>query len=194
MKEVLLVDCCVRRERSRTARLARAFVKGLDEARYTISVIRPDEERMRPLTGESLRERDRLLEEGALDRPRFDYARQFAGAEAVVFAAPFWDMSFPALLKIYVENISVEGITFRTVADGLEGLCRGRKLILLTTRGGYYEGTDMEQGSSYIRALRKFYGFGEFACVAAEGLDMAPDPEPLVAAAEEKARALAATL
>ena len=194
MKEVLLVDCCVRREQSRTARLARAFVAGLDEERYVVSVVRPDEERMRPLTGESLRERDRLLAEGALDRPRFDYARQFAGAEIVVLAAPFWDMSFPALLKVYVENISVEGITFRTTEQGLEGLCKGKKLILLTTRGGYYGGTDMDQGSSYIRALQQFYDFGEFVCVAAEGLDTGVDPEPLVAAAEEQARALAATL
>ncbi len=194
MKEVLLVDCCVRREQSRTARLARAFVGGLDETRFSVSVIRPDEERMRPLTGESLRERDRLLAEGALDRPRFDYARQFAAADTVVMAAPFWDLSFPAILKVYIENISVEGITFRTAEDGLHGLCRGRHLILLTTRGGYYGDTPLEQGSRYIQALQEFYGFGDYACVAAEGLDMGVDPEPLVAAAEAQARAMAASL
>ena len=87
-----------------------------------------------PLDGALLRERDRLRAAGALDRPRFDYARQFAGAEHVVFAAPFWDMSFPTFLKVYIEDISVEGITFHTVETGLEGLCGGKKLILLTTR------------------------------------------------------------
>ena len=194
MREVLLVDCCVRREQSRTARLARAFVGGLDLERFSVSVVRPDEERMRPMDGALLRERDRLLAEGALDRPRFDYARQFAGAEAVVFAAPFWDLSFPALLKVYIENISVEGITFRTNGTHLEGMCRGRKLILLTTRGGYYEGTAMDQASAYLKALKDFYGFGEYICVAAEGLDMGVDPEPLVAKAEAEARALAASL
>ena len=194
MKEVLLVDCCVRREQSRTARLARAFVGGLDETRFSVSVIRPDEERMRPLTGESLRERDRLLAEGALDRPRFDYARQFAAADTVVMAAPFWDLSFPAILKVYIENISVEGITFRTAEDGLHGLCRGRHLILLTTRGGYYEGTAMDQASAYLSAMKEFFGFGQYICVAAEGLDTGADPEPLVAKAEAEARALAASL
>ena len=193
MKEVLLIDCCVRREESRTARLARAFVSGLGED-FAVSVIRPDEERMRPLTGESLQERDRLLAEGALDRPRFDYARQFAQADIVVAAAPFWDMSFPAIFKIYIENISVEGITFCTQADGLHGLCRGERLVLLTTRGGYYGGTDMEQATTYLRALQAFYGFKGFSCVAAEGLDTGVDPEPLVAAAEAEARALAASL
>lgn len=193
MKEVLLVDCCVRREQSRTARLARAFVSGLRDD-YTVSVIRPDEERMRPLLGDTLRERDRLLEAGALERPRFDYARQFAGADVVAVAAPFWDLSFPAILKVYVENVSVEGITFRTAEDGLHGLCSGRHLILLTTRGGYYGGTELEQGSRYMRALQEFFGFGDYTCVAAEGLDTGVDPEPLVTAAEAQARALAASL
>lgn len=193
MREVLLVDCCVRREQSRTARLARAFVSGLGED-FAVSVIRPDEERMRPLDGDMLRERDRLLAEGALDRPRFDYARQFAGAEVVAVAAPFWDLSFPAILKVYIENVSVEGITFRTAEDGLHGLCSGRHLILLTTRGGHYGGTPLEQGSRYMEALKDFFGFGAYTCIAAEGLDLGGDPEPLVAAAEAQAHAFAQTL
>ena len=194
MKDILLVDCCVRREQSRTARLARAFVEGLDPERYSVSVIRPDDERMRPFDGALLRERDRLLAEGALDRPRFDYAHAFANAEGVVIAAPFWDLSFPSLLKVYIENISVEGITFRTSEKGLEGMCKGKKLILLTTRGGCYGDTPLDQGSAYLRALQEFFGFEEFICVSAEGLDLGADPEPLVKKAEEEARALARSL
>lgn len=194
MKEILLVDCCVRRELSRTARLARAFVAGLDRERFHVGVVRPDEERMRPLDGALLRERDRLLAEGALDNPWFDDARLFAAAEHVVFAAPFWDLSFPALLKVYIENVSVEGITFRAGETGLEGLCRGKKLILLTTRGGYYGGTDMDQASAYLKTLRGFFGFEAYDCVAAEGLDTGIDPERPLAQAEAEARALAASL
>ena len=124
-----------------------------------------------------------------------DYARQFAGADVVVVAAPFWDLSFPAILKVYIENVSVEGITFRTAEDGLHGLCKGSDLILLTTRGGYYDGTSLEQGSRYLEALKDFFGFGAYTCVAAEGLDAAGvDPEPLVTAAEARAKTLAAGL
>ncbi len=194
MKNVLLVDCCIRREQSRTARLARAFIAALDLERFCVNVIRPDQERMRPLTGETLAERDRLLAEGALSRPRFDYARQFAAADDVVFAAPFWDLSFPALLKVYVENISVEGITFRTTPAGLEGLCQGKRLILLTTRGGYYGGTRLEQATTYLAALGEFFGFEQFICIGAEGLDTGIDPEGPIAEAEERAKALAASM
>lgn len=194
MKEILLVDCCIRREQSRTARLAQAFVEGLDPQKFHVSVVRPDEEQLRPFDGPLLQSRDALLAEGALVHPRFRYAHQFAEAEHVVFAAPFWDMSFPAYLKVYVENISAEGITFRSTEAGLEGLCRGKNLILLTTRGGYYGGTDMDQASAYLNALKQFYGFQQFRCVSAEGLDTGIDPTLPVAKAEAEARVLAASL
>ena len=33
----------------------------------------------------------------------FDLAGQFAGADTIVIAAPFWDLSFPAALKQYMQ-------------------------------------------------------------------------------------------
>lgn len=42
----------------------------------------------------------------------FKYAHEFANADLIVIAAPFWDLSIPALLKVYIENIAVDGITF----------------------------------------------------------------------------------
>ena len=88
-------------------------------------------------------------------------------------AAPFWDLSFPALLKIYIENVSVDGITFKSTAEGLKGLCRGTELVFLTTRGGIYsEGNDWEQGVPYLAAIQKFFGFDRFHAIAADGLDV----------------------
>ena len=87
--------------------------------------------------------------------------------------APFWDLSFPALLKIYIENVSAEGITFRSTAEGLQGLCRGTDLVLLTTRGGIYaDGDPLEQATPYLRGIQRFFGFDRFQCVAADGLDV----------------------
>ena len=54
-------------------------------------------------------QRERLLETGELTHPRFRYAHQFKNADRIVIAAPFWDLSFPALLKVYIENVSVQG-------------------------------------------------------------------------------------
>ncbi len=197
MREVLLVDCCVRGGQSRTARLARAFLSGLDGDKYRVTVVDPAKEGLMPLTAETLRVRDALLARGKLDDDMLRYARQFAAADEVVVAAPFWDLSFPAILKVYIENVSVSGVTFQTLDDGLRGMCRGRHLVFLTTRGGAYDNdalAPLEQGSRYMQAMSAFFGFGAYTCIAAEGLDMVPDPEPLLARAEEKARMFAAGL
>ena len=35
-----------------------------------------------------------------------------SGGGRIVVAAPFWDLSVPAVLKVYIENISADGVTF----------------------------------------------------------------------------------
>ena len=195
MKKALLIDCCIRKDRSRTAKLAEAFVKALPEE-YEVTRLDPAAEGLRPFDLQSLDDRDALLAAGRTDHPRFRYAHQLAEADVVIVAAPFWDLSFPAIFQVYVEPVSVEGITFRSTAEGLQGLCRGTDLILLTTRGGIYgDGEPLEQGTPYLRGIRKFFGFDNFRCVAADGLDIVGfDGEGALRDACEKAAALAATL
>ena len=66
--------------------------------------------------------------------PRFRYAWQFARADAIVLAALLWDLSFPALLKVYIEQVSVEGITFGCGEAGCYGICHASRMVFLTTR------------------------------------------------------------
>ena len=74
--------------------------------------------------------RDRLISEGSLDSPVFDLARQFSEAETIVIAAPYWDLSFPAVLKQYFEQVNVVGITFRYTEEGIpEGLCKADRIF-----------------------------------------------------------------
>ena len=195
MKKALLIDCCVRKDRSRTARLAEAFVKALPEE-YEVTRLDPAAEGLVPFDLKSLDARDALLAAGETDHPRFRYARQLAEADIAIVAVPFWDLSFPAIFKVYIEHVSVEGITFRSTAEGLQGLCKGTDLVLLTTRGGIYgDGEPLEQGTPYLRGIRKFFGFDNFRCVAADGLDIVGfDGEGALRDACEKAAALAASL
>ena len=194
MKNVLWVDCCIRGEDSRTLRLSRAFLDSLPE---DCAVTHLDLMQLQPryFVGAYFEERQQLLERGELSHPRFDLARQFAAADAVVVSAPFWDLSFPALLKVYIEQVSLDGITFGSTAQGLVGLCRAERMVYLTTRGGFYTGDDMEMGSRYMEALSKFFGIGRYDCIAADGMDVAGfDGEASLNAAMEKAAALAKTL
>ena len=174
MKRVLIVDCCIRREQSRTRRILDAFRSGLDPETCQQQYLCLMDEDLKPLTGSFFEERQQLLEQNDLQHPRFRYAHQFAEADRIVVAAPFYDLSFPALLKIYVENVSVDGITFRAAADGIQGLCRADQMVYLTSRGGIVPtGSAQEQATPYLKALCTFFGIGDFICIGAGGMDIA---------------------
>ena len=198
MRSVLIVNCCVRREESRTGELLDSFVSALPED-CEVQEITLMDERLFPLTGLFFEERQALLREGDLNDPRFVRAHRFADADLIVIAAPFWDLSFPALLKLYIENISVEGITFHAVDDRIEGLCKATDMVFLTTRGGRYaedsEQAHMEMGSRYLKALSEFFGVARYHLVAADGLDIADaDVDGILYKASEEAASLAASL
>ena len=74
---------------------------------------KPAKEDLKPLGREQLSQRERFVRENDFSDDMFKYAKQFAEADTIVVAAPYWDMAFPALLKIYPEQITVCGITFR---------------------------------------------------------------------------------
>lgn len=195
MKELLFIDCCIRGKESRTRKLAAAFLEAVDRSKYHITTVNPESEGMVPLTGANFAQRERLVEEGNLDHPRFYFAHQLAQADVAVFAAPMWELSFPAILKIYLENVSVKGLTFNVDADGTFGACRGSRLVFLTTRGERYDTGDLEQGSRYLEVMSKFFGFKDYSCIAADGLDVqGADPKTILADACGRARGLAASL
>ena len=195
MKQLLYIDCCIRGERSRTRKLGEAFLAALPD-RWEVTRLDLMHEGLQPLMPDTLASRDESAARGELDAPRFKYAHQIAAADAVVMAAPFWDLSVPALLKIYIENVSMDGITFQSTAEGLKGLCRGTDLVFLTTRGGIYgENNDWEQGVPYLAAIQKFFGFDRFHAIAADGMDVQGfDGEGELRKAMEQAAALAKTL
>lgn len=192
MKKALFVDCCLRKG-SNTKKLADAFFENLKG--YEIEHLVLENENLKPLVGEFFESRQELLEQDNRNHPRFKYAHQIQEADLVVIAAPFWDLSFPALLKIYIENISVDGITFGSTENGLVGLCKADNLIYLTTRGGFYKDDSMEQAIPHLNALSKFFGFKQFKYVAADGMNVQGyDQEGSLNKAIEKSIELAKSL
>lgn len=182
--KLLFVNGCVR-ENSRTLELARHLLTLLtadlagvgDFAESSPLVVEELELAQLPLCGhsrKSLEERDKLLQSRDFHHEMFDYAHQFASAEVIVVAAPYWDLSFPAMVKTYIENICVSGITFDYEGAVPVGMCRAKKFYYVTTAGGPIF---CDYGYSYWESLCKnFFGITETCCIKAEGLDMiAPD-------------------
>ena len=195
-KKILVVDVCVRGDESRTARLLDAAYRRLkaDHPEWEFEILRLPEMHLSYLDQVSLKERDRLLLEKNYDHPRFHLARQFQEADGIIVAAPFWDLAFPAMLKVYIENVSVDGLTFFCDEQGLHGMCRAEWMLHLTTRGGIWTEA-MRQDESYLRALCTFFGIDSYHCISAEGIDIEGlDREKILADAIEETEKLCRTL
>ena len=163
---ILFVNCCPR-DNSRTERLAKKLLDKLGE----YDEVNPEKEGLVPMSKERLDYRTKLLEKGDLSDDIFKYAKQFAAADTIVIAAPFWDLSFPSVLKIYIENIYVTGIVSKYSDDGTpKGLCKAKKLYYVTTAGGPYDG---RFSFDYLKELAEsFFGIEETVLLKAEMLDI----------------------
>lgn len=153
--------------------------------------VRLSEEKPEPVTEEIIAKRDRAIIENDFSDPYFDLAKQFANADTIIIAAPYWDLSFPAVLKLYIENISINGVTFRYNEKGVPcGLCKGEKLYYVTTAGG--EIGNYNFGYDYIKAISLgLFGIGDTACIRAVGLDIeGVDENKILANAKEQLKKL----
>ncbi|MBQ8133753.1 MAG: NAD(P)H-dependent oxidoreductase [Clostridia bacterium] len=164
---ILYINACVK-EDSRTDKIARKLLEKIGTPFEELFL--PNED-MKPLNNESLRKRTELIEKGDYSNPMFDYAKSFAKADIIVISAPFWDLSFPAILKTYFENIYVTGIVSQYGADGRpHGLCKAKKLYYVTTAGGYYT---PDYSYHYINELATVhFGIKETELIKAEMLDI----------------------
>lgn len=166
MEKLVIIDSCMRAE-SRTRRILNAAREVLS-MRYNIEIIDVNAAGLLPLTPEGLEERT----SGIVPEQTLSLAKTIAAADRLVVAAPFWDMSFPATLKAFFENMSLYGVTFEDNGHTCVGLCKCKKVMYITTRGMDIEtGSPREQGSSYLMALSTLWGLGEVTTVAAKNLD-----------------------
>ena len=170
--KLLFVNGCIsqRGEESRTLALARAFLETWKDLHPEAEVETVEPEALlalKPFAPEMLNDRDALAGIRCFDAPVFDLARQFRAADRIVVAAPFWDLTFPAALRTYIEYISANGLTYHYEADGCHGVL-------------------------YWKQLCAMFGIPAFSYVFAGGLDLDPaKTEEILTEACEKARRLA---
>ena len=189
MKKLLFIDACVNRGISRTEQLAQALLKEMNQnGEYEIETLNLEDEDLKLFTGKESALRESLTRAGNFEGPLFTYAKQFAAADRIVVAAPYWDFSFPARMKCYLEQICVTGLTFTFSSKGIPGgLYHADSLHYVTTSGGSIG--ELNLGYEYLEKLCKvYYGIHETVCYTAEGLDIEGNSvEEIMKEAEEKA-------
>lgn len=119
------------------------------------------------------------------DAARRDAARnarwldEFLAADVVVVGAPMYNFSLPTQLRAWLDRLSVAGKSFRYTANGVEGMAGGKRVIVASSRGGFYgEGSPMaalDHQETYLRGFFGFLGVTDITFIRAEGVALGPD-------------------
>nr|WP_199044819.1 FMN-dependent NADH-azoreductase [Dyella sp. ASV24] len=104
---------------------------------------------------------------------------EFLAADVVVIGAPMYNFSIPSQLKAWIDRVAVAGKSFRYTANGPEGLAGGKRLIIVSSRGGVYSqgsaAQPMDFQETYLRAIFGFLGVTDIEFVRAEGVNLGED-------------------
>jgi FMN-dependent NADH-azoreductase len=136
--KTLFINSCIREDDSRTYKLALAFIEKLNERhpKAIIDEIRLMDLDLKPYLYSDIKRRDELISKNEFNDPMFKYANQFKDYDFVIIATPFWDLSFPSILKVYIEKLCVNNLTFKYENNREHGLCKLSKFMLIATSGG----------------------------------------------------------
>ena len=174
-KTLLFINGCIR-ENSRTEALCRRYLAGLTPE-YQVEEVKTVQLDLPPLNGAALAQRDADLRQDHLDGQSYALARQFAAADRILIAAPYWDCLFPAALRLYLEHICVAGITFSYGEEGaMIKTCRADRMTYVTTCGGFLSKPSAVE--CLVREMGKLFSIADVRFYAAEGLDVFPEQVP----------------
>ncbi len=105
---------------------------------------------------------------------------EFLASDIIVIGAPMYNFAIPTQLKAWIDRIVIAGRTFRYGQSGVEGLAKGKKVIVASSRGGLYaNGTPQaafDFQETYLRAILGFVGIDDIEFIRAEGLALGPEP------------------
>ncbi|WP_070965721.1 FMN-dependent NADH-azoreductase [Vibrio sonorensis] len=107
-------------------------------------------------------------------------------ADTVLIGAPMYNFMVPTQLKNWFDIMARAGVTFSYTEQGPKGLIENKKVVVVTTRGGSYQGTDKEHVTGYLKTVLWFFGLTDVEFVYSESLAMG---EEVAQASREKARA-----
>jgi FMN-dependent NADH-azoreductase len=122
---------------------------------------------------------------------------EFLAADIIVIGAPMYNFSVPSQLKAWIDRIAVAGVTFRYGPNGPEGLAGDKKLIIASSRGGFYGAETpaafLDHQESYLRGVFGFLGITDIGFIRAEGIALgAEQRQQALDSAEAEIKALAA--
>ena len=175
MSKVLYIKANIKNEgESRTFKVSDSFVEEYKRNNPEDEIITLDlyKENIDFLRADDLGKLFGPKDEESKNNSILKYAYQFADSDKYIIAAPMWNLSFPAILKAYIDYVSVSGITFKYTAEGPVGLLNNKKAVHIVSRGGGYDNSPYEMGDRYLRTILGFFGIKDIETIAIDNLDV----------------------
>ena len=176
--KILHIDSSILGEHSVSRKLSAAIVRRLASLATTATVTYRDlASNPIPQFSPALAQNVAGVAPAPKDRPDVTIVEQVLeevlAADAIVIGAPMYNFSVPSQLKSWLDALVVPGKTFRYSANGAEGLLGGKRVVIASSRGGFY-GPDnaAEHQESLLRSLLGFVGVTDIEIVRAEGVRM----------------------
>ena len=183
MKKLLHINAAPRGDASRTLKVSKSFLTSFKETHrdWVVEELNLFAEKIPELTSRRVDGKYVLLSGkelfGELKESWQEivaHIERFLSADGYLLSTPMWNFSIPYPLKNYLDVILQPKYLFRYTADGVEGLVKGRKMLVATSRGGDYsapEAKAMDFQEPYLRSVFGFVGLTDVTFVNAQPMD-----------------------
>lgn len=188
MKKLLHIIATPRGEDSRTLRVTGAFLDafGRTHADWVVEELDLTREVLPPLTARRVDGKYVLLEgrdlHGALRESWEEilgHIDRFLSADGYLVSTPMWNWNIPYVFKHYIDIIMQPRLLFEYTEDGgFDGFAKGRKAVVITSRGGDYTPPGkrtIDFQEPYLRHVFGVAGVSDLAFVIAQPMDMGED-------------------
>lgn len=201
--KLLHVDASILGESSVSRQVSAAILERLRQAHPESTVTYYDlgAEPIGHLTGAHLAAARGAVTESASLQQDVERGRRaledFLAADVIIIGAPMYNFSVSSQLKAWIDRLAVAGKTFRYTEVGVQGLAGGKKVLVASSRGGFYgpdtPSASLDHQETYLRGIFGFFGITDITFLRAEGLNISEDQRKAsIAAATAEAARLAA--
>lgn len=189
MKKLLHIIATPREDESRTLRVTGAFLEGFGKSHpdWVVEELNLYTEELPQLTVKRvdgkymlLAGRDLFGELKEAWEAIIAQIERFTSADGYLVSTPMWNFSIPYRLKQYIDVIVQPKYLFRYTATGVEGLVKGRRMVVAASRGGDYSTPETRGGDfqePYLRFIFGFVGITDISFVVAQPTDMGQEPQ-----------------
>lgn len=184
MKTLLHIIATPRGEESNTLQITDSFLKKFQEIHrdWVVDTLDLPKEKLPSLTMSRVDGKYVLLQGKELYgelkeawQEIITHIDRFKSADGYLISTPMWNFSIPYYLKQYIDIIVQPKYLFRYTSNGVEGLVKNKKMLVITSRGGDYKpqsssaAFDLQQ--PYLKTIFGFVGFTDIDFIISESMD-----------------------